>query len=194
MTYIPPAWILIIGAFLIPFFQGKGRNWYMIIVPAITLVFIFFLEEGLYWQVQFFGFDLTLLRVDKLSKLFGYIFTLYALTTSIYSYYLRDGRQHMSALFYIGSALGVVFAGDLVSLYFYWEIMAVASVMLILARQKTKAYNAGFRYILVHIVGGLSLLAGIVLYIGQTGQVSFEAISVHNLATYLILIGILVNA
>ncbi len=194
MTYIPPAWILLIGAFLIPFFQSKARNWYIIILPAIALVFIFFLEEGLYWQVQFFGFDLTLLRVDKLSKLFGYIFTLYALTTSIYSYYLRDGRQHMSTLFYIGSALGVVFAGDLVSLYFYWEIMAVASVMLILARQEKKAYNAGFRYILVHIVGGLCLLAGIVLYIGKTGQVSFEAISAHNLATYLILIGILVNA
>ena len=70
-------------------------------------------------------------------------------------HFIKDSTQHMAALFYIGSALGVVFAGDLVTLYFFWEIMAVASTFLILARKTEKALAAGTRYVLVHIFGGL---------------------------------------
>lgn len=194
MIQFPPAWILLIGTLLIPFFQDRTKSWYVIILPVLTFVFIVSLEPGISWKIQFFGFELTLLRVDKLSKLFGYIFTLYAFACNIYSYYFKDSRQHMAALFYIGSALGVVFAGDLVTLYFYWEVMAVASVILILARHSKKSYGAGFRYILVHMFGGLCLLAGIVLYIKGTGSITFEAMTKHDLSTYLILVGILVNA
>jgi len=190
----PPAWILLAGSILVPYFKGEARNWTMIVLMVLTLGFIMSLEPGTYWHVQFFGFELTLLRVDKLSKLFGTIFTLYGFATTVYSFYLRDSQQHVASLWYIGSALGVVFSGDLVSLYFYWEIMAVASVMLILARRTPQAMGAGFRYILVHIFGGLCLLAGIVISIVQTGSVAFEAFSAQTLAHYLILLGILVNA
>jgi len=192
--FFPPAWILLAGSILIPYFKGEARNWTVIALMILSLGFILSLEPGSYWKVHFFGYELTLLRVDKLSKLFGIIFTLYGFATSVYSFYLRDSQQHVAAVWYIGSALGVVFAGDLVSLYFYWEIMAVASVMLILARRTPQAMQAGFRYILVHIFGGLCLLAGIVISIVQTGSVAFEPFAVHNLANYLILLGILVNA
>ncbi len=194
MPGFPPAWLLLLGALLVPYFSGKYRNWYVILLTGASLLAVTMLEPGSSWIVHFFGFDLTLLRVDKLSKLFGIIFTLYALVASVYSYYLRDGQQHVSALFYIGSALGVVFSGDLISLYFYWEIMAVASVMLILARKDKISYAAGCRYVLVHIVGGLCLLAGILMHINATGSVEFSAFTVQNTATYLMLIGILVNA
>ncbi|MCK5308166.1 MAG: Na+/H+ antiporter subunit D, partial [Zetaproteobacteria bacterium] len=166
----------------------------MIFLPAAAFYLISQLEVGSSWQVHFFGFDLTLLRVDKLSKIFGYIFTLNAFAAFIYAFYLKDSAQHMSALFYIGSALGAVFAGDLISFYFYWEVMAVASTFLILARKTKKAMGAGMRYILVHIFGGLCLLAGIVIYISNTGSVEFNAMTDHNLGTYLMLIGVLVNA
>jgi multicomponent Na+:H+ antiporter subunit D len=130
----------------------------------------------------------------KLSKVFGYIFTMNAVAAFVYAFYLKDSTQHMAALFYIGSALGVVFAGDLVSLYFFWEIMAVASTFLILARKTEKAMGAGVRYVLVHIIGGLVLLAGMVFHITETGSIAFNAMTDRNLGTYLILIGILVNA
>ncbi|MCJ7600742.1 MAG: Na(+)/H(+) antiporter subunit D [Desulfobulbaceae bacterium] len=190
----PPAALLILGALLVPFFKGNARNWYVIILPAVAFYLIYQLQPGSSWQIHFFGFDLTFLRVDKLSKVFGYIFTLNAFAAFIYSFYLKDSTQHMSALFYIGSALGVVFAGDMVSLYFFWEVMAVASTFLILARKTEKAQGAGMRYILVHIFGGLCLLAGLVIYINQTGSIAFNAMTDRNLGTYLILIGILVNA
>ncbi len=190
----PPAAILILGALLVPFFKGKAKNWYVILLPAAAFYLISQLQVGSSWQVHFFGFDLTFLRVDKLSKVFGYIFTLNAVAAFVYAFYLKDNTQHMSALFYIGSAIGVVFAGDLVSFYFFWEVMAVASTFLILGRKTEKAQAAGMRYIMVHIFGGLCLLAGIVIYITETGSIAFNAIADRNLGTYLILIGLLVNA
>ncbi len=190
----PPAAILILGALLVPFFKGNAKNWYVILLPAVAFYLISQLQIGSSWQVHFFGFDLTFLRVDKLSKVFGYIFTLNATAAFVYAFYVKDSTQHVAALFYIGSALGVVFAGDLVSLYFFWEVMAVASTFLILSRKTEKAEAAGMRYILVHIFGGLCLLAGMVIYITETGSIAFNAMADRNLGTYLILIGLLVNA
>ena len=190
----PPAAILILGALLVPFFKGHAKSWFVILLPAAAFYLISQLHTGGSWQIHFFGFDLTLLRVDKLSKVFGYIFTLNATAAFVYAFYLKNNTQHMAALFYIGSALGVVFAGDLVSLYFFWEIMAIASTFLILARKSDKALGAGTRYVMVHIFGGLCLLAGIVVYISQTGSVGFEAMTPDSAATWLILIGVLINA
>ena len=189
-----PAIILILGALLVPFFRGNAKNWYVILLPAAAFYLITQLEAGTYWQFHFFGFDLTFLRVDKLSKVFGYIFTLNATVAFIYAFYMKDSTQHMAALFYIGSSLGVVFAGDLVSLYFFWEIMAVSSTFLILARRTRKSEAAAMRYVLIHIFGGLLLLAGIILYITETGSVIFDPMIEQNLANYLILAGFLVNA
>ncbi len=194
INYIPPAWILFLGALLLPLLLPRARNWIVIIFPAIAFFYIAHLHPGEYLKVSFFGFPLTLLRVDKLSKIFGYIFTIYGFSTGIYSYYLKDVRQQLASLIYMGGALGVVFAGDIITLYFYWEIMAVASVIIILARETKKAMGAGYRYVLVHIFGGLCLLAGIVLYIRQTGSIAFNSFTLHNISTYLILFGMLVNA
>lgn len=194
MHDFPPAAILIVGALLTPCFKGKARNWFVILLPAAAFYAVSQLQVGSSWQIHFFGFDLTFLRVDKLSKVFGYIFTLNAVAAFVYAFYLKDGAQHMAALLYIGSAIGVVFAGDLVSLYFFWEVMAVASTFLILARKTKKAQAAGMRYILVHIFGGLCLLAGIVLHINETGSIAFDSMADRNLANYLILAGILINA
>ncbi|UCG77619.1 MAG: Na(+)/H(+) antiporter subunit D [Nitrospirota bacterium] len=194
MINIHPGWLLIAGALLLPLIGGKARNWFVIFLPAAALYIISQLQPGMSLQYHFFGYELTFLRVDRLSKIFGYIFTLNAFAAFIYAFYVKDSTQHMAALFYIGSALGSVFAGDLVSLYFHWEVMAIASTFLILSRRTKKAMGAGLRYILMHIFGGLCLLAGIVLYISKTGSIDFNAMTERTAATYLILVGILVNA
>ncbi len=190
----PPAALFISAALLVPFLKGKAKNIFVILIPALSFYVVSQLQSGEFVNVHFLGYDLTLLRVDKLSKVFGYIFSLNAFAAFIYAFYVKDNTQHISALIYIGCALGVVFAGDLVGLYLFWEGMAVASTFLILARRTDKSRAAGFRYVLVHIAGGLCLLAGIVIYISITGSTSFEAMAQHNAGTYLILLGFLVNA
>ncbi len=193
---IPPSLILILGALLVPLMKGRIKNFYVIALPVLALLCICRLPEGNLLQFEFLrGFgDVTFLRVDKLSKAFGYIFTINAIAAFIYAFHLKDNTQHISALIYIGSALGAVFAGDVITLYVYWEIMAVASTMLILARKSKRSYGAAFRYVMMHILGGLFLLAGIVMSISQTGSISFEAFTERNLGNALILLGFLVNA
>ncbi|THB64207.1 MAG: Na(+)/H(+) antiporter subunit D [Desulfovibrio sp.] len=198
MTNMPPFLLFFIAALITPLLTGKAKNIFICLIPALGFYLISQLDHGVSYQFHFYGYDLTLLRVDKLSKIFGYIFTLNAFAAFLYAFYLKDSRQHVSALFYIGAALGVVFCGDLVTLYFFWEVMAVASTFLILSRQTKKASGAGFRYVLIHLLGGLILLAGIVLYIQDTGSVTFDILASSNssltLATILILSGMLINA
>ncbi len=194
LSAIPPSFILIIGALLVPFLKGKIRNLYIIALPAIAFFQITTLGCCGSFTVPLLGFDVNLLRADEYSKIFGYIFTLAAFATAIYGYAEKKATEFVAALFYIGSALGVVFAGDLVGLYIFWELMAVSSVILVLARRTKSSYKAATRYILVHVFGGLVLLAGLMLHIHQTGSIEFTSFDTSWIGTWLILIGFLVNA
>lgn len=191
---LPPSFILIIGSILLPFIPNKLRNILAVFLPVLALITIYKLPIGHISTVNFFNYDLVLLRVDKLSKAFAYIFSISAIAAFIYGQYEKKWPEFVSALFYIGSAIGVVFSGDLFTLYIYWEIMAVASTFLILANKTESSFNAAKRYILVHIFGGLVLLAGILITFNQTGSLAFNSFTEINLGTCLILIGFLVNA
>ncbi len=193
---LPPGLILIVGALLVPLFRGRVRNIYVIALPALAFLTVWQMPaESTLSIALFVGFDdLSLLRVDNLSKAFGYIFTLNAFAAFVYAFGLKDKSQHISALLYVGSALGVVFAGDLITLYIFWELMAVTSTFLILARKTGRSNRAAFRYIMVHIVGGLLLLSGILITVQKTGSTGFNAFADQNIGTWLILLGFLVNA
>jgi multicomponent Na+:H+ antiporter subunit D len=114
----------------------------------------------------------------------------------VYSLHVDDDAQHVAALTYAGAALGAVFAGDFLSLYLFWELMALSAALLVFLRRRPAASAAGFRYVLVHIFSGLCLLAGIVLHWSQTGSLSFSDLTPYagSAAFTLILIAFLVNA
>jgi len=121
-----PGAILILGSLIVPLFKGRKKNVYMVILPAITFYLIWKLKPGTYLNFHFFGLDIIPLRVDRLSKVFGYIFSLNAFVAFIYSFWLDDDSQLLPALLYIGCSLGVVFSGDLLTLYIFWEGMAIS--------------------------------------------------------------------
>jgi multicomponent Na+:H+ antiporter subunit D len=126
--------------------------------------------------------------------LFGYIFTIITFIGVLFALHVQDDLQHVSSLLYAGSALGVTFAGDLLSVYLFWEMLAVSSTFLILARRTPAARGAALRYILVHISGGLCLLAGIVLYAEETGSLEFGTIGLGGTGSLMIFLGIALNA
>jgi multicomponent Na+:H+ antiporter subunit D len=109
-------------------------------------------------------FELVFFSVDRLSLLFGYLFHVAALIAVIYSLHVRDTLQQTASLLYAGSALGAVFAGDLLTLFIFWELLALTSVFLVWARRSAASYGAGLRYLIMHILSGLLLLVGIVIY------------------------------
>lgn len=183
----PLAWVLILGAAAVPLTRGALRRAYMLLLPVVTFALLFALPYGDYGQFSLLGHTLTLMRVDRLSLLFGYIFLIATLLIVIYSQHLEDTTQHVAGLVYAGSALGAVFAGDLLTLFVYWELTAVSSVLLIWARRTERAYRAGMRYVLIQLLSGMLLLAGTVLHLQAGGSLEFGRLGLESPGGYLIL-------
>lgn len=192
---IPPFLFYLIGALLVPFLKGKIKKFYLLIIPALAYLDLLSMPHGTYWTIKFLDYELIFGHVDKLSMVFAYVFVIISFAALLYALQAEDDVQHFSALYYAGGALGVAFAGDLFTLYIFWELMAVASVFVIWAQRDREAIRAGFRYVLVHLFGGCALLAGIVIYAIQTGSIAFSGPLVHGgLGFWLILIGFILNA
>ncbi|MBW2706028.1 MAG: Na(+)/H(+) antiporter subunit D [Deltaproteobacteria bacterium] len=191
---VPPTAILMGGALLVPVLKGRLKTFYMVFLPVLTFVDLLYMSAGKYWIVRFLDYDLIFGRVDKLSMVFAYVFVLITFIAIIYALHVKDDAQHMAALVYAGAALGVTFAGDLFSLFIFWEILAISSVFLILARKTTESSAAALRYFMWHFFGGLCLLAGIIFYVLKRGTAEFAYIGLDDLATYLIFIGFCLNA
>lgn len=194
IDWLHPSFIFLIGAVAVALLPAKIRMMAAVLVPLAAFLVIINLPTGNGLHYQLFGFDLTLLRVDKLSKVFGYVFTINAFAAGIFALHLKTRIEPVAALAYIGASIGAVFAGDLISLYLFWEVMAIASTFLVLARNTERSYQSAFRYVLIHLFGGLVLLAGILLHIKASGSVAFDLFSIRGLPSYLILFGFLVNA
>ena len=194
--WVHPGLVLIAGAWLVPLLKGRVKRVAMILVPAVALVDCLLLQPGTYGVVRFLEQDLTFGRVDRLSLVFAYVFALMALVGMVYALHVKDDAQHVAALTYAGSALGITFAGDFLSLFLFWELAAVSAVFLVWLRRERTAVAAGFRYLLVHLFGGLCLLGGIVLYWSQSGSLAFDDMSAHagTAAFALILAAFLLNA
>ena len=194
LNCIPPGLILILGAIVLLLLPATARKAGAIALAALGFYAISQLEDGEQLFPTLLGFKLTLLRVDATSKAFGYIFTLCAFAAFIFSWHEKSRAENTAALVYVGSALGVVFAGDMITWYVCWELMAIASTCLILSRKTEKSLKAAQRYILVHLAGGLILLTGILLTVHQTGEIAFIEFPKGEIGSWLILIGILINA
>lgn len=193
-SFLPPQAIFIFGALLIPLFRGRLKQAWMLSLPGLAFFTLVLMPAGEYWVVSFMNYRLILGRLDGLSMPFGYIFIIITFIGILFALHVQDDLQHVSSLLYAGSALGVTFAGDLLSLYCFWEMLAISSTFLILARRTPAAQGAAFRYILVHISGGLCLLAGIVLYAQKTGSLEFATIGLDGTGSLLIFLGIALNA
>ncbi len=185
----PVAFLFFLGAAVLPILKnGNLRAAILLVVPVIALLSVWSLPEGNLWTVSFLGFDLDFVRVDKLSRIFALIFCIAAFLGNLYAWHVRDLIQQVAALLYAGSAIGAVFAGDLLTLFLYWEGTAIASVFLIWARRTQGAYHTGMRYLIVQISSGVILLAGAAVFYHETGSLVFEQMTLGSLGTWLIFI------
>jgi multicomponent Na+:H+ antiporter subunit D len=195
IDWFHPSLFFIVGAFLIPAVRGKIQQGFLMLVPILAVAAVFSMSPGAYWTYTFLGTKLTFGAVDKLSIVFGWVFTIMSFIGMVYALHVKDEGQHMAAFLYIGGSLGVTFAGDFFTLFIFWELMAFASAYLVFARREKSAIDAGYRYILVHLFGGVCLLGGIVLHYVKTKSIGVGPLD-HDgsLSFYLILIGVILNA
>jgi len=190
---VPPAALFILGGLLIPLFRGKVRSAYMLLLPILGFLNVLLLTEGDHCVVRFLDMNLVLLHVDRLSLLFSYIFHIISFITVIFVLNMRRVEEYVAGFVYAGSALGVIFAGDLFSFFAFWEMLTIGSVFLIWARRTQAALDAGFRYLLFHVAGGLILLAGIIMHVHEKGSLEFTFIGLDGTASWFIFIGMGIN-
>ncbi len=186
MTSVAPFLVFFVGAALAAVTRGRPRAAVMLAIPVLGALNLFAMSDGIQAQVGLFDYTLTVVRVDRLSMLFGYLFHLAAFIAIVYALHLRDTVQHVAGLLYAGSALGAVFAGDLITLFVFWELLAVSSVFLILARRSERATRAAMRYLLIQVLSGVILLSGALVISHQTGSIEFGYIGLDGLGSWLI--------
>ncbi len=195
---IPPAFIMLGGAILLPFLPKRIRSAGFVFITFCTLVSVFLLStdpEAPVLTAKVMKYTLVLCEADQLSKVFGIIFAFIAFAGGIYGFHIKETGQQCAALLYAGGALGVTFAGDFFTLFIYWEMMAVASTYLIWARRTGEAQKAGFRYLLYHVLGGGLLFMGILLHITKTGSILITQMKPDmGASAWLMLLGVVINA
>ena len=203
MSELPPFIPFYIAALLVLATRGWLRNTILLVTPVLGGLHLWLgvqphvpmvatdalvSAEGLSYQLTVLGYQLELMRVDKLSLLFGYLFHIASFIAIIFALHVRDTTQQVAGLLYAGSALGAVFAGDLITLFIFWEGLALSSVFLIWARRTERAINSGTRYLILQVMSGVLLLAGALIHYHQTGSLAFNYIGIDSTAGWLILL------
>ena len=194
--WLHPALLMLLGAALLPLTRSTAQKALSLAVPLLVLYAVSQMAPGTSGEITFAGVELVLFQADWLSLVFAWVFAIMSVIGNLYAWHTEDTGQRVAAFLYAGSAFGVVFAGDWLTLLIGWEVMAFASAYLIFASRNAKAVAAGFRYLLVHVAGGVLLFGGIVLHGLQTGSWLVGPLEPGQggLAYYLILISFMVNA
>ena len=188
MIEFPPFAFFYLAALAAAVLPRVPRQVLMLAVPVVSCAALLQLPSDLLVSMSILDLQLEPLRVDRLSRLFGILFHIGAFIGIVFSLHSRDRTQHVAALTYAGSALGAVFAGDLLTLFVFWELLAISSVFLIFASRTKRSYGAGMRYLIIQIISGVLLLAGALILYGQSGSLRFEHIGLSGAGSMLIFI------
>ena len=199
MTGLHPAVVLFSTALLVGLTRGRLRQLVLVAGTLLALVSVARLVPEASWTYELPSYRLELLRVDPLSQLFGLIFCLITAIGSVYALHAQRGGEHATTLVYAGGSLGVVFAGDWITAFVFWELMGIASLFVVWYGGSKRAGAAGFRYLFVHILGSSLFFAGIVAHLAQGGGLRLEPLGPASMADAglaygLILTGVAVSA
>jgi multicomponent Na+:H+ antiporter subunit D len=190
-----PAFILFGTAGLVGLSRGRTRAAVLLAGTVAACATAATLPIGDHWTYTVGAHSLALLRVDVLSSLFGLIFSLIAAVGSLYALHVRKGGEHVATLLYAGGALGVVYAGDWVTAFVWWELMAMASLVVVWSGNTDRARAAGLRYLFVHVAGGSLFFAGLALHLSGGGSALLGPVGPTGGGAYgLILLAVVINA
>ncbi len=194
MPDLHPGLVLMFGALLVALLRGRARSTVALIVPLAALILVWTVGDGAIWTSRLAGYPIIPFAVDKLSRLFGTIFALMAFGGALFALNQSARLELPAAFLYAGAALGVTFAGDLLTVFVFWELMAIGSTLVLWSAGTDSAYRASLRYLMIHLTGGVLLLIGVAGHALETGSLQFVAMAPHGLSHWLILAAFLVNA
>ena len=193
ISSFPPGLIMIIGALLIPFLPHIIRQIYMMVLILVS-AYALTLGFGIHSKIEIMDIQFIIFQSDALTLPFAIIFHIAAILNVIYGAHEKDWNQHVAIMSYSGAAIAAVHAGDLLTLFVWWEATAFTSVFLILASKTQRSYKSAFRYILIQVGSGMFLLAGAILLMSETGNAEFKNFDINSLYGQLIFIAFGIKA
>jgi multicomponent Na+:H+ antiporter subunit D len=189
-----PALILLIAAVLICLVKGHARTAVILVAPIITLWAIWQIPDGVQSTVKFLSYNIEPVEGSPLRRLFATIFAIMVFVGGLYSFRVARWYELAAAFAYAAGAIGVCFAGDLITMFLYWELMAIFSTSVVWCGGTPGARAAGIRYAIMHLLGGVVLKVGIEGVVVGTGSIQIQPMLATDFSTWMILIGILINA
>ena len=192
--FIPPALYLVAGALLIGLVRGQARTAVLFLAPLVTLWAIWQVPDGVVFDLPFLDYRIEPLEGSPVRRLFATIFAGMALVGGLYAFRQARWYELAAAYAYAAGAVGVSFAGDLISLFLFWEVMALFSTVVVWCGGTRAARAAGIRYAVMHLLGGVILKVGIEGVVVHTGSIDVQPMLANNFDTWMMLIGILINA
>ena len=193
ISSFPPGLIMIIGALLIPFLPHIIRQIYMMVLILVS-AYALTLGFGIHSKIEIMDIQFIIFQSDALTLPFAIIFHIAAILNVIYGAHEKDWNQHVAIMSYSGAAIAAVHAGDLLTLFVWWEATAFTSVFLILASKTQRSYKSAFRYILIQVGSGMFLLAGAILLMSETSNAEFKTFDINSLYGQLIFIAFGIKA
>ena len=187
-------WVVGFVAMLVP---KVLRKFVLALGPLAAVAAALELKIGTEVTINFVhDIQLHLMYVDKLAWIFAFIFSVLALVSGIYAAHNPNRMEALCSMAYAGGAICVCLAKDWLSFIFFWESLAITSLFLVWCNPTHEARRAGFRYMLVHMLGGGILLAGI-FYTWYTGNGDMLIHSFtnrpHDWAYWLVMLGMFIN-
>jgi multicomponent Na+:H+ antiporter subunit D len=194
IDFLPPALIMLFGALLIGPARGAWRTAVVLLTPLLTLWVIWQVPDGVVTTAEFLKYTIEPVEGSPVRRLFATIFALMAFGGGLYAYRQARWYELAAAFAYAAGAIGVSFSGDLISLFLFWELMALFSTVVVWCGGTPGARAAGIRYAIMHLLGGVILKVGIEGVMVHTGSIDVQPMLATNFDTWMILIGILINA
>ncbi len=193
ISSFPPGLIMMIGALLIPFLPHIIRQIYMMVLILVS-AYALTLGFGTHSKIDVMDIEFIIFQSDSLTLPFAIIFHIAAILNVIYGAHEKHWNQHVAIMSYSGAAIAAVHAGDLFTLFIWWEATAFTSVFLILASKTERSYKSAFRYILIQVGSGMFLLAGAILLMSETGSAEFRNFDINSIYGQLIFIAFGIKA
>jgi multicomponent Na+:H+ antiporter subunit D len=204
---ISPGLLLIVAGLVLPLLRRDARPAAMLAAPVVTLLYTWGLAAAapaecdrgpfpgcgvFFTEADYLGLTLYPVRIDPLGLIFATVFCLAIFGGLLYALSRRSQLELSAAMVYAGGAVGAVLAGDVLTLFVYAEVMAVASTLVVWAGGP-QARRAGMRYIVIHLLAGVLLMAGAAGHIFSTGETAFVPMEAATPAAWVMLLAFLIN-
>ena len=196
-----------IGAFVLPLINKVSvslRNLFALVfvltsfVLTLAILPVVFAEGTITSQSLFGGLYSMSFVADKLAVFMALVSALISAIIVFYSFgyishYENQNEYYLMVVLFFGAMMGLVFSGNLIFLYLFWEITAITSWRLIgFFREKQHVIRADKAF-LVTMFGSVLMLIGFISIYQQYGSFDLTVLKnshISNFAVLFILAGI----